>query len=128
MINGYKHIEKVSRNCYRSENKITEDSYKEMLDLLMTRKHYSPLEHFIIYLTVKSDCAPMFDYLNLTKRYSENKYSRIVMENYTAYITTNFRVIVENKWQDDLKYMTEPSKHVLGVTVKVNCSIGVSRE
>lgn len=118
-------------NCYRSEDRITEDSYKKMLDLLMTRKHYSPLEHFIIYLTISTNDA-ILDYLDLTNKYKKNKFSRMVVETSgyrtTAYITTNFRVIVENEWQDDLKYMTEPSKHILGVTAKVNCSIGVSRE
>ncbi len=131
MINGYKHIEKVSRNCYKSEDRTTEDSYKKMLDLLMARKHYSPLEHFIIYLTISTNDA-ILDYLDITNKYEKNKFSRMIVEtsNFktTAYITTNFRVIVENEWQDDLKYMTEPSKHILGVTVKVNCSIGVSRE
>jgi thymidylate synthase (FAD) len=46
-----------------------------------------------------------------------------------AYITTNARVIFENGWEDDLKYMCEPTEfHEKRITVKFTCSIGVCRE
>ena len=45
------------------------------------------------------------------------------------YVTTNYRVLVENNWLDDLKYLCEPTQyHEKRYTFKVTTSIGVSRE
>lgn len=41
-----KHIEKCGRTCYRSEDKITEESGKKMVQMLIARGHESVLEHF----------------------------------------------------------------------------------
>lgn len=38
-------IERYARVCYKSENKITEDSYKKMLPALLKRGHESVIEH-----------------------------------------------------------------------------------
>lgn len=40
-----KNIEKACRTCYRSEDKITEDSYKKLITNCITRGHESVLEH-----------------------------------------------------------------------------------
>lgn len=40
-----KAIEKKGRNCYRSGDLITEDSYKKFLKNIMNRNHYSVIEH-----------------------------------------------------------------------------------
>lgn len=40
-----KRIERACRTCYRSEGKITEDSYKKLLTNCITRGHESVLEH-----------------------------------------------------------------------------------
>lgn len=48
----FKHIEKAARVCYRSEDKITDDSYKKMIELLENKGHYSPFAHGTVYLTV----------------------------------------------------------------------------
>lgn len=40
-----KNIERACRTCYRSEGKITEDSYKTLLNNCITRGHESVLEH-----------------------------------------------------------------------------------
>ena len=53
LINGYKHIEKAARNCYKSEDKITDESYKTMMDILSNKGHMSPTEHYAIYLTMQ---------------------------------------------------------------------------
>ena len=37
-------VEYAGRNCYRSHDKITDDSYIRFVDSLMKRGHYSPLE------------------------------------------------------------------------------------
>lgn len=123
IIGGFKHIEKAARNCYKSENLITDDSWEHMLDILKDRKHYSPLEHFTVYLTIQDN-----NNMKIIDFYKANPYSIVIDNNLVSFITTNFRVIVENDRYDDLEYMTKPTLHELRVTVKVNCSIGVSRE
>jgi thymidylate synthase (FAD) len=41
-----KHIEKCGRTCYKSEGKITDDSAKTMIKMLIGNGHESVLEHF----------------------------------------------------------------------------------
>ena len=47
-----KFIEKCSRVCYKSEDKITEDSYIKFVDNLIKNDHGRPLEFGTVYLTV----------------------------------------------------------------------------
>lgn len=47
-----KKIEKCGRIAYKSENNITEDSYKQFLKTLVSKRHYSVLEHSRIRLTI----------------------------------------------------------------------------
>ena len=49
-----KNIERACRTCYRSEGKITEESYKTLLKNCITRGHESVLEHEKI--TVRMTC------------------------------------------------------------------------
>ena len=53
-IEVLKNIEYAGRTCYKSENKITEDSAKIFVKMLLNRGHESPLEHSAI--TVKFIC------------------------------------------------------------------------
>ena len=43
--NPYKLVERVARTCYKSEDKITEDSCYAFVDNLISRHHYAMLEH-----------------------------------------------------------------------------------
>lgn len=46
-----------------------------------------------------------------------------------AYVSMNYRHIVENDWMDDLQYMCEPTQyHEKRITVKFICDRGVSHE
>ena len=46
----YKHIERIGRTCYKSEDKITEDSAKEFVDRMINSNHGAMLEHGTVYL------------------------------------------------------------------------------
>lgn len=141
----YKQIEKVGRVCWKSENKITEDSYKKFIEMLKNKQHFSVLEHGTVYLrydfTTEYDSISMAYYL--WNKYRENPYSKAVQiqpgrgitEGFlgdiegSVVITTNYRVLVENGWLDDLKYLCEPTEyHEKRVTVKFICDRGVSHE
>ena len=52
-----KRIEMAGRNCWRSEGKITEDSYKPFIKNLLKRGHESPLEfgHVMMKITTSRD-------------------------------------------------------------------------
>lgn len=111
----YKDIERAARVSYKSEDKITEDSAEKMVQRLIRMKHYSPLEFGTIYL--KLDRENNFDILD---KYDYNKFSAVtITKDSTRYITTNYRVIIENHWEDDLQYMCAPTKyHQKRTTVK----------
>lgn len=49
-----KHIETCGRVCYKSENKITNDSYESFIDMIFSRNHFAVIEHFT--LTAKFVC------------------------------------------------------------------------
>lgn len=58
-VQAMKKLEKIGRVCYRSEDKITEESYKGFLRGLISRGHESVLEHVSVtaYLTVNRAIA-----------------------------------------------------------------------
>lgn len=48
----YKQIEKVGRVCYKSEDKITEDSAKPFVERMIKSGHGAMLEHGTVYLRI----------------------------------------------------------------------------
>ncbi|MEI3401401.1 MAG: FAD-dependent thymidylate synthase [Clostridia bacterium] len=50
-----KRIERACRTCYRSEGKITDDSYKNLINNCITRGHESVLEHEKVTVRIYSD-------------------------------------------------------------------------
>ena len=132
----YKQIEMAGRTAYKSEDKITDTSAEKFVNMLMTRKHNAALEHGTVY--PKYRCKWEGD--SLTNFYEKNPYSDVIVkfneDDYengwamsTFYITTNYRVIVENHRSKDLKYMSLPySKHVKRHTIKFVLSRGIANE
>lgn len=130
----YKQIERAGRICYKSEDKITEDSAKSFVDRMIKSGHGAMLEHGTVYLYNPGDKQM----LDMIKRYSENPYSRlkVVKADSTGaiiepvWITTNYRVIVENNWEKDLIYYSPNPVplHPKRITVHFVCDRGVSHE
>lgn len=117
----YKQIEKVGRVCYKSEDKITEDSAKPFVDRMVKSGHGAMLEHGTVYLK--------FETLARAEKYLNNKYSEVRTCYGSFYVTTNLRVLVENGWLDNLQYICEPTEyHERRVTVHFTCDRGVSHE
>lgn len=131
---AYKQIEKVGRVCYKSEDKITEDSAKPFVDRMIRSGHGAMLEHGTVYLqffwvgAVCHQCNQTTPN-KLLDRYAGNKYSIVHYHGNDVYVTTNLRVLVENNWLGDLKYICEPTEyHERRVTVHFVCDRGVSHE
>lgn len=127
----YKQIERVGRVCYKSEDKITEDSAKPFVDRMIKSGHGAMLEHGTVYLYIRRKGNESLE----VDRYLRNPYSKVVFSqspnsrDMEIYITTNLRVLVENGWLDDLKYICEPTEyHERRVTVHFVCDRGVSHE
>ena len=109
----YKSIELAGRCSHKSEDKITETSAKDFVGRMLNMKHLATCEFGTVYLHAHS----MYD-LDIEK-YRQNPYSKTIWSNNEHYITTNYRVLVENNWLDDLKYLCEPTEyHYKRYTVK----------
>ena len=130
----YKQIEIAGRTCYKSEDKITDDSAKEFVDRMIKSGHGAMLEHGTVYLAIPiSEWGCTDDYRDsyISNPYSNVNDSLVDWENNegTVYITTNFRVLVENGWLDDLQYICEPTEyHEKRITVKFITDQGILRE
>ena len=62
-------------------------------------------------------------------KYCMNKYSKVNYHGNDVFVTTNYRVLVENEWLDDLKYQCEPTEyHEKRITVKFTTDQGILRE
>lgn len=125
----YKMIELAGRTCYKSEDKITETSAKTFVDRMMKMKHLSTCEFGTVYLYINHKYP---NFVKMIDRYINNKYSKC---NYfptsfnKAYISSNLRVLVENNWLDDLKYLCEPTEyHEKRICVKFICDRGILAE
>ena len=122
----YKQVEKAARLCYKSEDKTTEDSYKKFIGMLNDKGHNSPFEHGTVYLTLKGDSD---EFNKIAEGYQSNPYSKVTTQGYDWFITTNYRVIKEHGWEEDLKYLCEPTEyHEKRISIHVITSIGISRE
>ena len=117
----YQQIERAGRVCYKSENTTTEDPAKPFVGRMIEHEHYAMLEHGTVYLTCNHGELPL---------YASNKFSHVNTIDGKDYITTNLRVMAENKTLEDLKYRVdfEKGKHELRITVHFTTQIAITRE
>ena len=123
----YKQVERVGRVCYKSEDKITEDSAKPFVERMIKSGHNAMLEHGTVYLAASDDSEDLIFW-----KVANSPYSKIVCNDRAnmLYVTTNLRVIAElNAWEVIDKYLCEPTElHIKRICLKFITSIGVSRE
>lgn len=133
-LNGvYKSIERAGRICYKSSDKITEDSAEPFVDRMIKSLHHSMLEQGTVYLTIPREDINYHIYLS---KYRDNPYSECrvaqTLEGIpvgSLYISTNYRVIIEHNWTDDLKYLCKPTKfHEKRISVHFTLDRAVSME
>lgn len=129
----YKQIERVGRVCYKSEDKITEDSAKPFVNRMIKSGHGTMLEHGTVYLFCPTekyvDSNGDVQYYNPLEKYQDDNYSALEDSNEGMYVTTNLRVLVENGWMGDLQYLCEPTEfHEKRITVHFVCDRSVSHE
>lgn len=143
-----KQIELAGRTCYKSEDKITDTSCEEFVNRMVNSGHGAMLEHGAVYLFIKVSAYNQSLIYHI-QEYENNSYSRVIYlgtddNEETEFkdvlgnpatgdmqyvITTNYRVLAENGWLDDLQYQCEPTEHhEKRITVKFICDRGVSHE
>lgn len=127
ILGMYKQIELAGRTCYKSNNKITADSYKSFIERLKSNKHYAMLEFGTVYLYKVLENAYDEGYCIFDK-YSKNPYSKAKIINNKLYVTTNYRVLVENEWEEDLKYFQYTNIHDIRYMFKIITDRGISHE
>lgn len=132
----FENIEIGARNCYKSESVIKYDDNGNSLTaasfvdkIVNVFKHQSVAEHGAVYLVLDLSESMKFAIMTLT----ENPYTKIVQgEDGKFYVTTNYRVILENKLEYCLHspYLCEvPTKyHEKRITTRWICSRSISHQ
>lgn len=132
----YKQIERAGRVCYKSEDKITEDSAKEFVERMIKSGHSAMLEHGTVYLKIpfgKMLDNGEFENEALACWFVDNPYSWVKIGGVGMedcwYVTSNYRVLIEKNLLYTLQYLCEPTEfHEKRVTVHFVCDRGVSHE
>ena len=135
----YKAIELAGRTAYHSQDKITPTSAKNFVDRMIKSKHGACLEHGTVYLklpfsnlSVGATNTPKEKAQKLLNKYIDNKYTQVFAPDFYGdwlYATSNMRVLVENNWLDDLKYLCSPTEfHEKRYTMRFTCSRAIAQE
>lgn len=147
----YRHIERCGRICYKSEDKISEYSHNDFVERMIKSGHTAMLEHGTVHLFFSCspydnklyshmgeyDCNPYtkggFIGCDDNEQAEDGNYYDIMGNEASGHMqfcfTTNYRVLVENRWLEDFKYICEPTEHhKRRYTMKFICDRGVSHE
>jgi thymidylate synthase (FAD) len=126
----HKQIETVSSVC-----EVLKPTSKTLVEDLIASFNSGILEHGTVYLYIPFT-KDIRNWGNLCVKYTRNPYSSVHYDRLSdtvpptgCYVTTNYRVLLENNWLDDLKYLCEPTEHhERRITARFTTSIGVSKE
>lgn len=130
-----KHIEKVGRLAYKSEDRITDTSYIKFVEMLKNRGHWAvfnlgtvylviPMNHMFSAETVK-DCVKA---LEAFKKHAP--FTRITEDTDNYYVTTDYRTICQEELEDFMeRYWSEPGEHhKLKITTEWHCSRVIAQQ
>lgn len=128
VVGMLKHIERIGRIAYKSENKITEDSYIRFTEMLKNRGHWAVFDSGTVYMVIPKGVKWVYKLMG-------NPYSRVEYDErgYRYFITTNYRVILKLgiSLEELKKYWVEPNedpRFYKRLTSHWICSRGVSHE
>lgn len=114
-IHPLKLVELVGRTCYKSEDKITDDSYKDFVRMLVDRRHFAMLEHGTLYLRWEHENSfgPRNLIINSLNRVCRKLHFKSYLNMETieydvGYITGSFRAFYE--YLEFLKFAYEQSE------------------
>lgn len=135
-INDYSTIEQFDEENFEDSPYYENLTAEDFVNRLVESKHGAMLEHGTVYMQIDSFLdIPEDDKLDKkVHQYDSNCFTKvnsmyIGQGCWRSYITTNLRVLVENNWLDDLKYVCKPTEyHAKKITAKFICDRGVSHE
>lgn len=135
-----KFIERCGRVCYKSEDRITDDSYEKFVNMLEKRDHARPLEFGTVHLQMYiSDFHKLRDTLCINNMWNDQWVKYHYAGNLT-YVTTNYRYYLaiikvfpsaENDFdpQDDELYPKRYAVHFItsrGIMDEFRTHVGLS--
>ena len=90
------HIERCGRTCYKSEDKMTIDSSKKFVTMIINRGHTAMIEHGTVYLLLDMNSR------NTYFKYCNHPYAKAVSKGeaeegtWRGIVSTNYRVLLQN--------------------------------
>lgn len=113
-----KNIERACRTCYRSEGKITDDSYKNLIKNCITRGHESVLEHEKITVRLYCDIGVYKDitrHRHASFSIESTRYCSYDKDKYSNQISVMNPVYIEDKeiYDEWKTAMEEMEKHYM---------------
>lgn len=135
-IGDYLNIEQFDEENFEDSPYYENLTVEDFVNMLVKSNHGAMLEHGTVYMQIDTFLDIPED-KKLDKRvhqYDDNHFTKvnsmyIGQGCWRYYITTNLRVLIENNWLDDLKYVCEPTEyHAKKITAKFICDRGVSHE
>lgn len=116
----YAQVERAGRVCYKSEDRATADSARPFTMRLIENQHTAMLEHATIYLKAPHGTLAF---------YADNRFSIVNTADGNDFITTNLRVLAENKRMEDMKFLCDYTPHhERRITVHFTTQISITRE
>lgn len=132
-----KDIETAGRNCWRSEGKITEDSYKHFIESLRKRGHESPIEFANIKLAMltsrdvlaeitrhrlASFCVESQRYVNESKDDGGIKFIKplfyVPFDPYYCYANHDPLYLASRKWDDEMELAEDAYNYMTSNGIK----------
>lgn len=109
LIGIKKFIERCGRVCYKSEDRITDDSYEKFVNMLVKRDHARPLEFGTVHLKMVLPDFEGFIHSLLTIGMLNNIWIKHAYKGDVIYITTNYRYYLDiiKYFPNVKKYLTE---------------------
>ena len=107
ILGMYRHIERVGRVAYRSEDKITDDSWEKFVEMLYKKGHHAVFNLGTVYLTIpKPGNKSIIEALMSTSPWTVWEEKNILV-----LFTTNYRVICQLKFINVMKnFWSEPTE------------------
>ena len=126
LLGIFEQIEIAGRTAYKSLDKIEKDdngrskTAKEFVERMVKMNHGSTLEHGTVYLEFPFGRGADMMYGLL--KYTSVKKNPNILDS-PVYVTTNYRVLVENNLLDDLEFICEPTEyHEKRTTFRLTCA------
>ena len=126
VLGMYRHIERVGRVAYKSEDRITDDSWEKFVEMLYKKGHHAVFNLGTVYLMIpKQGNETIIESLKSTAPWTvwEEK-------NNLMLFTTNYRVICQLGYVNVMKnFWCEPTEdHYHRVTAHWTCSRSIATE